>query len=206
MPLSWCGKKNKFPLLLFLLIIFPVLLMPADMLPGDDSTIHRGKIFAGDKLFKYEKNYEFVNIYDTGNELVFRAACQEKNTVIKSFGYSKTFNSFFVFKERFIPHPINFELGMEFENFTVPVISHSPTAFYTPLLVETGGDSYVIYISEDFSIGIYDLQKKQLLHKVRSETPVIKLAVSKLDNRDIVELYQFAAGKYRKNFFYIDDI
>jgi lysophospholipase L1-like esterase len=64
----------------------------------------------------------------------------------------------------------------------------------------------VIYISEDFSICVYDLQQKELLHKVRSETPVIKLAVSKFDDRDIVEFYRFAAGKYRKHFFYIDDI
>lgn len=198
--LSWCGK-NSFPVLLLLLVIFPVRLMPVD-----DSTIQRGEIFAGDKLFKYEKNYEFVNIYDTGNNLVFSAACREKSTVIKSFGYSKTFNSFFVFKERFMPDPINFELSMEFETFTVPVISHSETAFYTPLLVETGGDCYVIYISEDFSIGVYDLLQKQFLHKIRSETPVIKLAVSKPDNRDIVEFYKFVEGKYRKRFFYIDDI
>lgn len=176
------------------------------MFPEDDSTIQRGEIFAGNKLFKYEKNYDFVNIYDTGNNLVFSAACEEKNTVIKSFGYSKTFNSFFVFKEKFNPEPINYELSMEFENFTVPVILHSETAFYTPLLVETRGNSYVIYISEDFSIGVYDLLQKQFLHKVRSETPVIKLAVSKLDNCDIVAFYQFAAGKYRKHFFYIDDI
>jgi lysophospholipase L1-like esterase len=203
--LSWC-KKNSFPVLLLLLIIFPVLLMPSDMFPGDDSTIKRGEIFAGDKLFKYEKNYDFLNIYDTGNNLVFSAGCEEKNTVIKSFGYSKIYNSFFVFKEKFNPEPINFELSMEFENFTVPVIPLSETAFYTPLLVETGDDSYIIHISEDFSIGIYDLQKKQLLHKVRSETPVIKLAVGKPDNRDIVEFYQFVEGKYRKHFFYIDDI
>ena len=203
--LSWCGK-NSFPVLLLLLILLPVLLMPSDMFPGDDSIIHRGEIFAGNQLFKYEKNYEFVHIYDTGNNLVFSASCQENNTVIKSFGYSKTFHSFFVFKERFMPHPINYELSMEFENFTVPVILHSQTAFYTPLLVESRGNSYVIYISEDFSIGVYDLRQEQFLHKLRSGTPVIKLAVSRLDNRDIVEFYRFAAGKYRKHFFYIDDI
>jgi lysophospholipase L1-like esterase len=203
--LSSCKKKNSFPFLLLLWIIFPVLFMPADIFPGDDSTIKRGEIFAGNKLFKYEKNYDFINIYDTGNNLVFSAACEEKNTVIKSFGYSKTYNSFFVFKEKFNPDPINFELSMEFENFNIPVINRSATAFYTPVLVENS-ESYVIYISEDSSIVIYDLEKKLPLQKIKSKTPIMKLFKNKIGDREILGFHKFVDRKYKKFFFYIEDI
>jgi lysophospholipase L1-like esterase len=179
--------------------------MPADIFPGDDSTIKRGEIFAGNKLFKYEKNYDFINLYDTGNNLVFSAACEEKNTIIKSFGFSKTYNSFFVFKEKFNPDPVNFELSMEFENFIIPVINRSATAFYTPVLVENI-ESYVIYISEDSSIVIYDLEKKLPLQKIKSKTPVMKLFENKIGDREILGFHKFVDRKYKKFFFYIEDI
>jgi len=178
--------------------------MPADIFP-DDSTIKRGEIFADNKLFKYEKNYDFINIYDTGNNLVFSAACEEKNTIIKSFGFSKTYNSFFVFKEKFNSDPINFELRMEFENFNIPVINRSATAFYTPVLVENI-ESYVIYISEDSSIVIYDLEKKLPLQKIKSKTPVMRLFKNKIGDKEILGFHKFIDKKYKKFFFYIEDI
>ena len=165
-----------------------------------------GEIRVDDERYQFEKNIDFLNIYNSQHHLVFSSSCENDNMVILNFGFSKVFHSFFVFKEKIDFHSKNYELNLEFENFTIPVILHSDTAFYTPLLVETRSDSYVIYISEDFSISVYNLHQQELLYKVTSETPVIKLAMSKLDNRDIVELYQFAAGKYRKHYFYIDDI
>ncbi|MFC2145738.1 GDSL-type esterase/lipase family protein [Acidobacteriota bacterium] len=198
--------KPVFPILILLLMVF---LFPNISLAAKTDTLietETGEIRVDDELYQFEKNIDFLNIYNSQNHLVFSSSCEDDNIVILNFGFSKVFHSFFVFKEKIDFHPGNYELSLEFENFTVPVIPHSETAFYTPILVENNDNIYVIYIFEDFSIRVYDLQQKELLHKVRSETPVIKLAVSKLDNRDIVEFYQFAAGKYRKHFFYIDDI
>lgn len=178
--------------------------MPADIFP-DDSTIKRGEISVNNKRFNYEKNYDFLNIYDKGNNRVFSAACEEKNTIILSFGYSKTYNSFFVFKETFDPDPVNVELSMEFEDFNIPVINRSATAFYTPVLVENS-ESYVIYISEDSSIVIYDLEKELPLQTIKSKTPVVKLSGNKIDNKEIIEFYKFVDKKYKKFFFYIEDI
>jgi hypothetical protein len=74
---------------------------------------------------------------------------------------------------------------MEFENFIIPVINRSATAFYTPVLVENI-ESYVIYISEDSSIVIYDLEKKLPLQKIKSKTPVMKLFENKIGDREIL--------------------
>lgn len=198
--------KPVFPILILLLMVF---LFSNISLPGKaDNTIETetGEIRVDDALYQFEKNHDGVNVYNSQNKLVFSSSCEDDDRVILNFGFSQVFNSFFVFKEKIDFHPVNYELSLEFENFTIPVILHSETAFYTPLLVETRGDSYVVYISEDFSIRVYDLQQKRLLQKVRSDTPVIKLAVSKIHNRDIVEFYKFVSGKYMKHFFYIDDI
>ncbi len=165
-----------------------------------------GEFQAVDRLYRFEKNIDFVNIYNSQDHLVFSSSCQDDQSVILNFGFSQVFHSFFVFKEKIDSQPVNYELSLEFENFTIPVIPHSETAFYTPILVEKNDNIYVIYISEDFAIRVYDLQRKEILHQVKSGTPVIKLAVSKCDNRDIVEFYRFVEGKYRKHFFYIDDI
>jgi lysophospholipase L1-like esterase len=198
--------KPVFPILILLLMVLSF--SNISLAEKADTTIEKetGEIRVNDELYQFEKNIDFLNIYNSQNHLVFSSSCEDDENVILNFGFSQVFHSFFVFKQEIDFHPLNYELSLEFENFTIPVILHSDTAFYTPLLVETRGVSYVIYISEDFSIRVYDLQQKQLVHKVRSETPVIKLAVSKLDNRDIVEFYQFAVGKYRKHYFYIDDI
>lgn len=198
--------KPVFPILTLLLMVF---LFSNISLPGKTDTrieTETGEIRVDDALYQFEKNHDCLNIYNNQNHLVFSSSCEDDRSVILNFGFSKVFNSFFAFKEKIDFQPVNYELSLEFENFTIPVIPHSETAFYTPLLVETRGDSYVIYISEDFSISVYDLQQKELLHKVRSETPVIKLAVGKIHNRDIVEFYKFVEGRYSKHFFYIDDI
>jgi lysophospholipase L1-like esterase len=203
------GKRKGKPVFIILFFLSMVLSFSSISLavkadaPIDTET---GETRVDDRLYRFEKSFGFLNIYDSQNHLVFSSSCQDDESVILNFGFSQRFHSFFVFKEKVDFNPANYELSLEFENFTLPVILRSETAFYTPLLVETRGDTYVIYISEDFSICVYDLQQKELLHKVKSGTPVIKLAVSKLDNRDIVEFYRFAAGKYRKHFFYIDDI
>jgi lysophospholipase L1-like esterase len=203
------GKRKVKPVFLILIFLSMVLsLSNISLAVKADASIdtETGETRVDDRLYRFEKSFDFLNIYDSQNHLVFSSYCQDDESVILNFGFSQRFHSFFVFKERIDFNLVNYELSLEFENFSLPVILRSETAFYTPLLVETRGDTYVIYISEDFSICVYDLQQKELLIKVRSETPVIKLAVSKLDNRDIVEFYRFAAGKYRKHFFYIDDI
>jgi len=198
--------KAIFPILIFLSMVFSFSNISLAVKADVSIDIETGETLVDDQLYRFEKSFDFLNIYDSQNHLVFSSSCQDDDSVILNFGFSQVFHSFFVFKERIDFNPVNYELSLEFENFSLPVILHSETAFYTPLLVETRGASYVIYISEDFSICVYDLQLKEVLHKVKSETPVIKLVASKLDNRDIVEFYQFAAGKYRKHFFYIDDI
>lgn len=198
--------KPVFHMLILLLVVFSFSNISLAAKADTSIETENGEIRVNDDLYQYEKNIDFLNIYNNQNHLVFSSSCEADNMVILNFGFSQVFQSFFVFKEKIDSHPKNYELSLEFEHFTIPVILHSNTAFYTPLLVETRGISYLIYISEDFSISVYDLQQQELLHKVRSETPVIKLAVSKLNNKDIVEFYQFVEGKYRKHFFYIDDI
>jgi lysophospholipase L1-like esterase len=198
--------KPVFPGLILLLMVFSFSNFSLAAKADTSIETETGEIRVDDALYQFEKNIDFLNIYNSQNHLVFSSSCEDDNIVILNFGFSKVFHSFFVFKEKIDFYPVTYELSLEFENFTIPVILHSETAFYTPVLVENNDNIYLIYISEDFSIRVYDLQQKKILHKVRSETPVIKLAMSKLDNRDIVEFYKFAAGKYRKHFFYIDDI
>jgi lysophospholipase L1-like esterase len=198
--------KRVFPILILLIMVFSFSNISLAGKVDTSIETETGEIRVDDERYQFEKNIDFLNIYNSQNYLVFSSSCEDDRSVILNFGFSKIFHSFFVFKERIDSPPVNYQLSLEFENFILPVILHSETAFYTPILVEKSDNIYVIYISEDFSISIYDLHQQELLHKVRSETPVIKLAVAKLDDRDIVEFYQFVAGKYRKHYFYIDDI
>ncbi len=205
------GKSNRkgkpiFTMLTLLSMVFSFSNISLAVKADASIETETGEIQVVDQLYRFEKNIDFVNIYNSQNRLVFSSSCEDDNMIILNFGFSQVFHSFFVFKEKIDFQPVNYELSLEFENFTIPVIPHSETAFYTPILVEKSDIIYVIYISEDFSIHVYDLHRKELLHQVKSGTPVIKLAVSKIGNRDIVEFYRFVEGKYRKHFFYIDDI
>ena len=203
------GKRKGKPIFTMLTLLSMVLLF-SNISPAakTDASIETetGEIRVDDHLYRFEKNIDFLNIYNSQDHLVYSSSCQDDQSVILNFGFSQVFHSFFVFKEKIDFQPVNYELSLEFENFTIPVIPHSETAFYTPILVEKSDNIYVIYISEDFTIRVYDLQRKELLHQVKSGTPVIKLTVSKIGNRDIVEFYRFVEGIYREHFFYIDDI
>jgi hypothetical protein len=92
--------KPVFPILSLLLMVF---LFSNISLPGKaDNTIETetGEIRVDDALYQFEKNHDGLNIYNSQNHLVFSSSCEDDESVILNFGYSKVFNSFFVFKEK----------------------------------------------------------------------------------------------------------
>jgi lysophospholipase L1-like esterase len=200
------GKRGTgFPvlwILLTFLLFSGLFLFPV----SENNERENGKIRVGAEYFRYQKSHDAVYIANSQNQPVFSFTCREENTILLNLGFSRVFRSFFVFKEKFDLPSSSYELSLELENETVPVISRARTAFYTPLLVEVRDNCYVVYIGEDFSITVIDLSGKRQIHGLAFTTPVIKLALGTVNHREVVEFYRYTAGKYRKHFFYLEDI
>ena len=132
-------RKTFVPVLLMVwvfLFVPRLLLFPV----SDNSEQESGKIRVGAESFSYQRSLESVYITNSQNQPVFSSTSQEKNTIILNLGFSQVFHSFFVFKEKYDSRSSSYQLTLELENETIPVISRSGTAFYTPLLVEVNNN------------------------------------------------------------------
>jgi lysophospholipase L1-like esterase len=190
---------------IFLLTIFPIILVSSHLF-AEESPKRRGVIIAAGQQFSFEKSYDFVKVYDSNHKhTVFSTRCPEKNTLILDVGFSDIYNSFYVFKQKFTSNPVNFELNIEFEGFSIPIINNSDTAFYSPVFVESD-NNYVLYISEDFSIVQYDIDKIEQRTIIKSKTPLKKLSKNHIQGRETIEFYKFIEGNYKKFFLYTDHL
>lgn len=198
--------KKRFISLFFILIIFFSFILKSKSNQSDDSFIKNGTIKVKDNQYKYETSPNFVNIYNNKNNLIFSSRNYDKNSIILNFDYIKEFNSFFVFKQKNILNEQGkkeHELTIESDDFNIPVISHSKTPFYTPLLIEND-NLLVLYITESFSIKIFNIRNKEFEGEIKFKSPVLDL--TKDSEKKIIEFLMFYKGKYRKYSIKISDI
>lgn len=198
--------KKRFVSLFFILMICFSFILKSKNNQSDDSFIKKGTIKIKNYQYKYETSPNFVNIYDKENNLIFCSKNYERDSIILNFDYIKEFNSFFVFKQKNIlndQQEKEYELTIESDDFNIPIISHSKTPFYTPLLIEN--DSLlVLYITESFSIKIFNLKSKVFEGEIKFKSPVLDL--TKDSEIKIIEFLMFYKGKYRKYSIKISDI
>jgi len=173
---------------------------------SDYSLIKKGTVKVNGHIYKYEKNLNFVNIFDKENNLVFFSINYDKNSIILNFDYIDEFNSFFVFKQKTILNEHGekeYQLTIESDDFNIPVIKHSKTPFYTPLLIEKD-KLLILYITESFSVKIFNIKSKEFEGEIKFKSPVIDLV--KDSEKNLVKFLMFYKGRYRKYFIKISDI
>lgn len=173
---------------------------------SDDSLIKKGTVKVKDNIYIYEKSPNFVNIYNNENNLIFSSKNYDKNSIILNFDYIKEFNSFFIFKQKYLLNDQGkkeYELTIESDDFSIPVINHSQTPFYTPLLIEND-NLLVLYITESFSIKIFNIRSKEFEGEIKFKSPVLDLI--KDSEKNLIEFLMFYKGRYRKYSIKISDI
>jgi len=173
---------------------------------SDDSFIEKGTIKVKNNTYIYEKSPNFVNIYNNENNLIFSSKNYDKNSIILNFDYIDEFNSFFVFKQKNFFNEQGkreYKLTIESDDFNISVISHSQTPFYTPLLIEND-NLLVLYITESFSIKIFNIRNKEFEGEINFKSPVLDL--TKDPEKNSIEFLMFYKGKYRKYSIKISNI
>jgi len=198
--------KKSFLCLFFILMIFFSFRLSSEINNSDDPFIKKGTIRVKDYQYKYETSLNFVNIYNNENNLIFSSKNYDKNSIILNFDYIDEFNSFFVFKQKTILNDHGekeYELTIESDDFIIPVISHSQTPFYTPLLIEND-NLIVLYITESFSIKIFNIKSKEFEGEIKFKSPVLDL--TKDSEKNLIKFLMFYKGQYRKYSIKISDI
>ncbi len=198
--------KKRFVSLFFILIIFFSFILNSKSNQSDDSFIKKGTVKVKNITYRYEKSPIFVNIYNNENNLIFSSKNYDKDSIILNFDYIKEFNSFFIFKQKYLLNEQGkkeYELTIESDDFIIPVISHSQTPFYTPLLIEND-NLLVLYITESFSIKIFNLKSKEFEGEIKLKSPVLDLI--KDPEKNLVQFLMFYKGRYRKYSIKISDI
>ena len=198
--------KKRFLCLFFILIIFFSFNLKSKINQSDDPFIEKGTIKVKNYQYKYETGLNFVNIYNNENNLIFSSKNYDKNSIILNFDYIDEFNSFFVFKQKTILNDHGekeYELTIESDDFIIPVISHSQTPFYTPLLIEKD-NLIVLYITESFSIKIFNIKSKEFEGEIKFKSPVLDL--TKDSEKNLIKFLMFYKGQYRKYSIKISDI
>lgn len=198
--------KKGFLCLFFILLAFFSFRLSSENSNSDDSLIKKGTVKVKGHIYKYEKNLNFVNIYNKENNLVFSSRNYDKNSIILNFDYIEEFNSFFVFKQKYFLNDQGekeYELTIESDDFKIPVINHSQTPFYTPLLIGNN-NLLVLYITESFSIKIFNIKNKIFEGEIKFKSPVIDLI--KDSEKNLVKFLMFYKGRYRKHSIKIKNI
>ena len=87
--------KPVFPVFILLLMVFSFShISPAAKAETSIET-ETGEIRVDDALYQFEKNSDFLKIFDNQNHLVFSSSCQDDASIILNLGFSQVFHSFF---------------------------------------------------------------------------------------------------------------
>jgi len=200
-------KKN----LLRIFFIFSIILLNlilVESIYGEfkdkELLVEKGKIQVKGKIYDFEESYCSVSIYDNNKNLVFKSQVESPDEVILGFDYSYYFNSFVAFKQKFDSLTSTFSLLLESKYLILPLITGSENPFYTPVFLENNGNLLVLYITESFSIKVYNICSNLHEGEIKFQSPVVELI--KDSDKNLVKFLMFYNGRYKRYFMYVNDI
>ncbi|MBE0460737.1 MAG: SGNH/GDSL hydrolase family protein [Candidatus Aminicenantes bacterium] len=200
-------KKNLFRSFFIYLIIFLNVSLIDNLyceFKDNELFIEKGKIQVKGEIYDFEKSYYSVSVYDDNKNLVFKSQVKSPDEVLLGFDYIYYFNSFVVFKQKFDTLTSTFSLLLESEYLIIPLISDSENPFYTPVFLEKNGNLLILYITESFSIKVYNIFSNLHEGEIKFQSPVVEL--SKDLEKNQIKFLMFYNGRYRKFIMNIDDV
>lgn len=188
--------KRNILLIYFIFILF---LLGREINGSDliDNSIKKGEIFKNGLIYKFEKTDFIITIRDNVNNIVFYNECKNENETIINFGYSETFDSFYVFKSKFNYSPVNYKFWFETEDTRILIKNRSSGAFYTPILIEIGNDVYVAYINENRAIVTYNLLQNKKKNEFKSKNSIMKLEIATKNNIKMIVFKELNGSQYK---------
>jgi len=196
------NKKRIFILFLSLLVSLGILL-PA--FPQEQEELQeKGLLRVKGNVYSYESSYDEVKISNEAGNVVFHVKTDDPRSVLSGVDHSPKFNSFVVFRTFWQIWNDSYQLVIHFQDYEFPLINDSKTPFYTPVLIEHQGASYIAYISESFSIHVWDMDTGEMVNEIRFETPLYDLKEDAESDRLRFLLYD--EGKYREHRLKISEI
>ncbi len=188
--------KKLLSVIVFILICFNLMI-------SMEKDFETGIIFKKDKAFFYEISPFSVRIYKDKGKPIFQRKIELKSReVFLSVGFSRNYNSFFVFKEKMIPKK-KYTLLMIFNDKSLTISTQS-SPFYSPVLFHYNLKDYIGFINENFEIKILDFMTKTIIKSFKFEVPVRSLSVS--ENGLKLHYYKFTKRGYKKGFIVIESI
>ena len=187
------------------LVVFICTLLPQKQTAVHDEDIRREKLLVKGAPFIIERGEDFVRILDQQDRQVFFRDSSQKDSKIIGVGFSKNFNCFFSFRERIHLQPLKYDLILEFDLEIKPVKITSPTPFYTPHLLEENG-KYIVYITENFTLEIFDLDRRRSFKTIVFDTPIMQLRKDRVKGAEVLRFRRFFTGKYKNVYYRVADL
>ena len=163
------------------------------------------KITVNNNLFTFIKSLKKVDVISQDNKNVFHSESKDEYEVILNVGYSTNLESFYAFKNQLDNNTQTSRLLLETEMNEYEIITNSETSFYSPVLIDHNS-TYILFVTENFSIVVYDFQTEKIIKQVNSNVPIIKLKKSNTENSVGIEFLVFHEGTYIKQYIKIDSL
>lgn len=188
--------KKLLSVIVFILICFNLMI-------SMEKDFEKGVIFKKDNAFFYEISPYSVRIYKNKEKPIFQRKIELKSReIFLSVGFSRNYNSFFVFKERMITKG-KYSLLIVIGDKSIKIITQS-SPFYSPVLFHYNLKEYIAFINENFEIKILDFITKTIIKSFKFEVPVRSLSVSEDGLK--LNYYKFTKRGYKKGFINIESI
>ncbi len=189
-------KRFIFSLIFFLLLT-SILMLEENSLKN---TIV-GKIKINKDVFTYIQSLKKVDVISSNNKIVFHSESKSDYEAILNTGYSTNLGSFYAFKLQLDINTKKNNLILETKTAEYIIKTNSETSFYTPILIDYSS-TYILFLTEDFSIVVLDFQTGELIKKVSSDVPIFKLEKLKTEKGVEIKFLAFSQGIYKAK--YID--
>jgi len=186
---------KSLSILTFLFIILLQFLFPSitEGKGGDDPFLKRGQLLVHNKIHKYLSSDRFITIQDNQNQIVYQVYVHQKDSHILGFGFCKRLDSFYSLKGIWEGPRSKYQLLLNFASANLNKLISADTPFYTPILIEDE-KLFLFYITEGFSLVVYDLEADKCHRVIQFNTPIIELAA----DGPYISFLNFIDGKYKE--------
>lgn len=192
-------------LLSFILsLVLSTAVLPSQNREKDD-TIDREKLLIRSVPHLVERGEDFVRILDPQGRVVFSRTSIQRDSRIIGVGFSRSFNSFYAFRQKIHLQPLSYDLIMEFDREIKPIKIVSPTPFYTPHLLEKVG-RYIAFITENFTLKVFDIDDHQYVRTIEFDTPIMELRKDQVNGAEVLRFQRFFDGTYRRVYYSVVDL
>jgi lysophospholipase L1-like esterase len=160
----------------------------------------KGKLYSKEDKFSYILNSKEVKVFNKLNNIIFYRKITDKNTYYLNINYNPYDKLFYLIKQQKTDkgniYIIENNSGRQ-ESFIL-----KEKFIYSPNIINLNGNRYLIFIDDDFSIQIYNINTKKYIKKIKFDTSIYGLRVYK--NKIFLNI--FIEGKYRKIGYKIKDL